>query len=166
MLTAIKSFFGVSNYTLANYIRLSEYQMDSVRMGRRSLEADAILAFHQLEKALQTEIPLEDLSGAQSYSAEEPKALEGLIRKNHAKLRRKQTALAKVQQHRHRALRGLHACQSLLQLGTLTEHQTKWVQLRERHLRLRLQQNPMRTVVRLQSEIAGLETQIHFLQNT
>lgn len=144
---------------------LSEDQIDSVRMGRRSLEAAHILAFSQLEKALQQEIAIENLSGAQRYVAEEPKELEALIKKTNNTLLRRRATLAKVQQHRHRALRGLHACQSLLQLGTLTDHQTKWVQLREQHLRLRLQQNPMHTVIHLQSEIAGLEAQIHFLQN-
>lgn len=165
MLNTIKTYFDIDHYALANYVGVSKSQIDAVAVGRRFLETDPILAFHQLEKALQEAIAIENLSGAQHYVAEEPKALEGLIKKKHAKLRRKQTALAKVQQHRHRALRGLHACQALLQLGTLNKHQTKWVQLRERHLRLRLQHNPIHTVVHLQSEIAGLETQIHFLQN-
>lgn len=165
MLTAIKTYFEVSNYTLAHYIGISESQIDSIRMGRRSLALDHILAFDQLTKALQEETTLENLSGAQSYVTEEPKELESLIQKTNNKLQRRRATLAKVQQHRHRALRGLHACQSLLQLGTLTKHQKKWIQLREKHLRLRLEQYSIRTAIRLQSEIAGLEAQINFLQN-
>lgn len=166
MLTAIKTYFEVSNYSLANYVGLSESQIDAVRMGRRSLQPDHIFAFHPLEKALQQEIAVENLSGAQNYVAEEPKELGPIIQKTNDKLLRRRATLAKLQQHRHRALRGLHACQALLQLGTLTKHQKKWIQLRERHLRLRLEQYSIRTAIRLQFEIAGLEAQVNFLQNS
>ena len=43
MLTAIKAHFDVSNDMLVNDVRLSEDQIDSVEMGRCSLEGDEVV---------------------------------------------------------------------------------------------------------------------------
>lgn len=165
MLDVIKVYFDVNTYALAHYVGLSKAQIDSVLAGRRALSLDHLLAFNELKKALEEETSFSDLSGIKHYVSKEPKGLQLLITKITEKYVRLQERLKKVSQNRANALRGLHACHRLLKEGKLTLQQSQWVQLRESHLGLKLNENPISLVLRLESEIAGLEAQLNFLES-
>ncbi|TRX46330.1 hypothetical protein FNH22_31120 [Fulvivirga sp. M361] len=164
LLETLKHYFDISNTSIAHLIGASSSLVHSVSSGRRSLSLYHIQPLVLLQEALEVDTPCEALPYAGRFVAHEqqklPVALAQSIKKMENKLLRRQDALAQLKAYRQRLLRGLNACDSLLEKKELTDHQAKWVRLRKRHLTGKLKESPLAWEVMLQTQVKGLEAQL------
>lgn len=161
----IKHYYDVSNVSIANITGTSLDFIKSVAIGRRSFDLHHIQPLLKLEKALQLAKPLEalDLTHVVLTSEIQEESTSELTRLQRS-IARKKNALEALEQYRLPLLRGLYACDRLLAHETLSDHERKWVTLRQSHLMGKLSGRSMQKVWRLKAKIAGLEAELSALK--
>ncbi|WP_422090028.1 hypothetical protein [Tenacibaculum ovolyticum] len=169
MLTAIRTCFKITNISLANYTGASYDTLKSLSSNRRSYNNALFNKLLTIYKALALQTPIAALAHALNFIKNEeevalPKLMQ-LLKKAEKKLHRKHASLQLLQEKRANWLRGIHACLELLQKEGLTSNDTKWINLRKKHLELQLADSSLFKIVALQTEISALNTEIASLHN-
>lgn len=162
MLEKIRLFFYCSISAVANYLEVSTDTVKSLSLKRRNYNLQQLDRLIPLYKALQLKTPVTELTYATAFIEQEQQnaipELERLQKKVAKSLRNRQETLQELQKKRAIGLRGLHACKTLLHQNNLTVKDTKWITQRKRHLELVLRESSYIKEVKLQSEVAGLQT--------
>ncbi|PHN99918.1 hypothetical protein [Tenacibaculum discolor] len=161
MLEKIRFFFYCSISAVANYLEVSTDTVKSLSLKRRNYNLQQLDKLIPLYKALELKTSVTELTHATAFIEEEQQKaipeLERLQKKVAKSLRNRQEALEGLQKKRAIVLRGLHACTALLHQNNLTVKDTKWITQRKRNLELVLRENNYMKVVKLQSEVIGLQ---------
>lgn len=166
MLQSIKAFFDIKNSALAGYLGIALDTINSVMTGRRELGSQSWQSLLELHKALELHTDLNELEHAKHFldqeRAEAELLFENDIKKLESRLARKKDQLAALQKTRETWLRGLHACECLLQTE-LTADKRKWLALRKKHLALKLKERSLYKERVLEIEILGVEGRLVLL---
>lgn len=168
MLKDIKACFDLKNISLAHYLGVSADMMSSVLANRRALQLDQWLEMDRLHKALDFKTPLDELEFVGQVIARESEQTEKTLtldaKKIERNLARKRQALARMKKLRGDVLRGLHASQLLLETDMSAEKR-KWLEMKKRHLDLRLKENNARKLRLLEADIIGLEARLGHIKD-
>lgn len=78
-------------------------------------------------------------------------------------LHTRETSLQTLETKRKAWQRGLHTSIKLLEQKTLTKSDAKWVDLRKRHLEIRLAENTYFKEVELKAKIHGLKAEVAYI---
>lgn len=159
-LTTIKNHFDVSNTSIANLIGASIDFVKSVSAGRRTFSLKHIEPLVRLQQALSLETPVEALAHASvNLNDGARQALNTRVKKLTRTIGLKKEELKLLQEHSLVLQRGLHACHVLLLQDSLSAHDRKWVELRQRHVGNKLTGPIAQKIVLLKARIAGLEVE-------
>lgn len=167
MIKEIRKHFDVRIISLANYLGVSFETMQSISVHRRSYSFEGMNKLLTLYKALSLKTPLEELPGAGDFFMAEKTAAEKPLNKLLATKKRnlhtRKTSLHTLETKRKAWQRGLHTSIKLLEQKTLTKSDAKWVDLRKRHLEIRLAENTYFKEVELKAKIHGLKAEVAYI---
>lgn len=162
MISTLKKYYNATTTSISNYVEISLSTINSVLANRRTFNLQVLDKLTPLYKELQLKIPVTELAYATEFILKEEQnaalQLEQLRKKVAKSLRNREETLQELQKKRAIVLRGLHACTTLLHQNNLTVKDTKWITQRKRDLELVLLENDYVKEVKLQSEVAGLQT--------
>ncbi|WP_109829322.1 hypothetical protein [Reichenbachiella versicolor] len=167
MIKRIKQFFQVSSIDLANFSNTSVNTIDSILANRRSYNLEIALALTKLDKALNLESPIAELSYISDELENEHTLITEAIPTKMKKLERsflvQNEKLQAMISKRDTILRGLDACQRLLADPNLNAKEIKWLNNRKDHLKYLLTEYSIVQVRLLEAKIAGLESEMSVL---
>lgn len=168
MLPTIRTCFDISNTILASYLSISRDMMKSISSGRRAWALDPLWVAKELSDALNLDVPVEELEYVPIFIDQENQqkalSLKKVIKKLENELELSREQLTKLEKLRQVQLRGLNACEVLLQTN-LTTHKRQWLEIRKRHLGIKLKENSLDSLGILEVEIIGLEARLSYIKN-
>ncbi|MCF2873364.1 MULTISPECIES: hypothetical protein [unclassified Tenacibaculum] len=168
MIEAIKKHFNIHTHVVSGYIGSSISFVNSVLIGRRTLNLSQLNKLMVLYKALALSVPVAELSGVSEFIEKEKEEsiveLKQLLWRIRKTLENKKNNLKKLQANRAYWLRGLHASNILLKEETLSITDKKWIRLRKKDLELQLREHSYYKELKMQTEIVALEQQIASLK--
>lgn len=167
-LNVLKQYLATSNIGLAHYVGTSSNTINSIVIGRRTYTADQAVAFTNLLRALELEVPLGELDG-----------LEGIVEGDKESFREESSAMVrklertveileeKLQRHltkREDYLRGWRMCEKMMVDSSLAPDQRQWLEKRQLHLAALLEEHSFSKVKQLEAKIIGLKAELEALE--
>lgn len=167
MLKEIKKHLKVNNTLLALYAETSVDFINSITVGRRTFSLKIINALIPLLESLEMEKTVQELQLSKNLRKEinQKKDYTAVVKKLERRIRNAQERIEKNTLAVESYLRGMHACDNLLQnTKSLKEHQIKWLQLRKKHLLQKFEAKQQESYM-LKAEIAAKKAKREFLLN-
>ncbi|MGB5982069.1 MAG: hypothetical protein WBG46_07990 [Nonlabens sp.] len=147
---------------MAAYTGASQHMIHSFRVGRRTLAVDQLLALQKIIDALELDTPVEELASFPTLTAYDPEQVAALVTDLEKKRSRLQERLEAARKKRDVLVRGLHACQKLLQNDVINLQRQKFVRFRESDLNNQLQK-ALQKLLKLETDLQGVEAQLGYL---
>ncbi|CAL2095179.1 hypothetical protein [Tenacibaculum sp. 190524A02b] len=167
MLKEIKKHLKVNNTLLALYAETSVDFINSITVGRRTFSIKIINTLLPLFESLEMGKTVQELKLSKNLRKEinQKRDYTAVVKKLDRRIRNGQEQIEKDTLIIESYLRGMHACEQLLQnTNNLKEHQIKWLQLREKHLAQKYAAKQQESYM-LQAEIAAKKAKREFLLN-
>ncbi len=170
MLKEICTYFNVNMASIANYTNASLHTLKSLATQRRQYNITLLNKVLVLYKALLIKTPVKELSYANQYLNNEKQNaiiyLQQEIQKTQKQLHFYTNTLKKMKTKREVFLRGLNACNILLQNPTtVNNNTTHWAQLRKKHLQQKLTETSLHKQIILTAKVKSLQTKLTAIQN-
>ncbi len=166
MISEIIKHFNVNMFSVSKYTEISINTLKSLSAKRRSYNITSLNKLLLLYKALLLKTPVNDLLHTATFLNTEKEHtflnLQQQLKKVTKQITNTQIELDKTQEKRQILLRGLNACNLLLQENKeqLTSDTIGWILLRKKHLEQKLKEISLHKQVLLTAKLEGLKAQL------
>ena len=164
MTDPIIKYLKASLSWLAAYSGATYAMIHAYRCGKRTPSAEQLLSFQKIIDALELDTPVQELASFSTLSTHDPDQVAALITDLEKKRLRLQERLEAARKKRDVLLRGVHACQKLVDNALINLERLRWVRFRESELNNRLNLQ-LKKILKLEINLRGVEAQLEFLSD-
>lgn len=166
MIADIIKYFNITMFSVSKYTETPIDTLKSLSANRRSYNITLVNKLLFLYKALLLKIPVNNLLHTTTFLSTEKEHtilnLQQQVKKVMKQITNTQIELHKTQEKRQTLLRGLNACNLLLEENKegLMKDTKSWILLRKKHLEQKLTEISLHKEVLLIAKLKGLKTQL------